>query len=365
MRRPSGTTLVAVACAALLVVSVREPGAPRRAAHRPRLADLDRPPRGPDPHQHGQVAGRAAAPLLRRGSERRVPPVLPEPLGHAAEPRRRAARHSGHDGPGRPLRPARGRCVPLVQLPGARPRAARPPRGARRERRACARRQRCLRRSARPGVGLVAEHGPPRALPRDLARDVAEPRLGAVPPRALPRLSRLPRVHTGARARRRPAAGSALLLAHAHVRERGGRDARLRSSPRTRPSARATGRFKTWLAGARAPGRRVRGARRDAADGFVREPGRARSFGTSRDLLDRPQQALLPLGLPAGRDPGAAVRSPPGEAPHDARGHAGRLEPGSDDGGGNRRRGALFLRLRSRPRRSPTGGRATARSWPG
>ena len=201
--RPSGSTIAAFVCAALIGLLYVSPVLEGRGADRARLADLDRPPGGPDPHQLRQVVGAAAAPLPRRRQLRRVPDLLPEPLGLADQRRRRSAGLSRHDRAGGPLRPAAGLRVPAAQLPVDRGRRRRPPRGARREPAHLPRRQLVLLRPTRPRLRPAAQQRAPRAVPRDLARDGAEPGLGAAAALPEPHAPRLPRLQSNARGLRR------------------------------------------------------------------------------------------------------------------------------------------------------------------
>ena len=288
--------------------------------------------------------GAAAPSLPGRRQLRRVPDLLPLPLGLAGQRRGRSAWSSRDERAGGAVRPAAGRGVPAAELRLARGRHRRPSRGARREPADLARRQLRFPGSPRAGVGAVASGRAPRPVPGDLPRHGPEPRLGADAAVPEPHAPSLPRRQPGTGDRVRRAPRRALLLAHAHVRERRRCPARLPDLLQ-RPRASPRRAFPCLARGARPRRTRVRRARGDAAVAVLRGLRGARRARTAADLPRRSPQALLPLELRDGGRAGAALRASARTPRARARDGAGRVEPGADDGGRAHGLRALLRRL--------------------
>ena len=313
MRRPSGPTLAALVCSALVALLYVSPVLPDVAR-----TGLDWPiwidhPEGLIHTNYGKWWALPPHHYLVDGSSGEFPiyyPCLSDSLVNVAAAALGVPAMSAAGGA---VRPAPGRGVPAAELPLARGRARRPSRGARREPADLARRQLLLPGSPRAGVGAVASGSAPRPVPGHLARHGPEPRLGADAAVPEPHASRLPRRQPGAGGRVRRAPRGALLLAHAHVRERRRCPARLPDLLQ-RPGASARRAFPCLARGARPRRARVRRTRGDAAVALLRGLRGARRARTPADLPRRSPQALLPLELRDGGPAGAALRAPRSDA---------------------------------------------------
>ena len=179
MRRPSGPTIAAFVCAVLvglLYVSPVLKDVVRTGLDWPIWIDH---PEGLMNTTPGQVVGAAASPLPRRRVSGEFPiyyqslsdsilNVIAEPLGIPAMTVQAVL-----------FGPLLGFSFLLLNYLSIAAVVSRPARGARRQPPDLPRRQLLVPRPPRPGLRPAAQQRPPRAVPRDLARDGPEPRLGA------------------------------------------------------------------------------------------------------------------------------------------------------------------------------------------